>query len=122
MTPNVAVLRFSDVTSAARPLLSISVARHLDQIEKFTGVRPTIVADGSTAVSVLMHPDSAVADPDPSQRIDGGRTIALEIVSQFFKPGGVAGADYIVRYQVKFSDGSIEVFDSVIGVRAFLGV
>jgi len=120
-TPNVAILRFSDTTPEGRPLLSISLKRHLDAIEKFTGVRPAIVNDGSTLVQCRMHPDSEVVDPSPSARLDGARTITGEIVSQFFSVG-VAGADYILTYQVKFSDGSIEAFDAVVSVRTFQGL
>jgi hypothetical protein len=118
MTPNVAMLRFSDTTPLARPLLSISTARHLDAIEKFTGVRPSI---SSVVMSCRMHPDSAVTDPSPSARLDGAHVVTGEIVSQFFKDGMV-DADYIVTYLVTFSDGSKEAFDAVISVRTFMGL
>ena len=118
MTPNVAILRFSDTTPAGRPLLSISLARHLEQIQKFTGVRPTV---SDCVLSCRMHPESAVADATPAGRLDGPRVITSEIVSQFFKDG-VADADYILTYLVTLSDGSKEAFDAVISVRTFLGV
>ncbi len=118
MQPNVATLRFSDTTPAGRPLLSISVARHLDQIEKFSGIRPTVSA---CVMSIAMHPESAVIDPTPSNRLDGTLQLVGEIASQFFK-GGVENADYILTYLLTFSDGSIEPFDAVISVRKFIGL
>jgi hypothetical protein len=118
MTPNVAILRFADTTPAGRPLLSISVTRHLDQIQKFTGTRPTI---SLVVMSCRMHPESVVIDASPSARLDGAHVITGEIISQFFL-NGVADADYIVTYLVTFSDGSKEPFDAVIGVRTFMGI
>lgn len=118
MTPNLAILRFADTTPAGRPYLSISVAKHLDAIEMFTGSRPTI---SSVTMSCRMHPDSAVVDPSPSARLDGAHVITGEIISQFFKDG-LAGADYIITYLVTFNDGSKEPFDAAISVRTFLGI
>ena len=118
MTANAAVLRFSDMTPAGRPLLSISVARHLDQVEKFSGGRPTI---SSVTMSCRMHPESAVTDATPSARLDGAHTVAGEIISQFFI-NGVTNADYILTYLICFSDGSIEAFDALVSVRTFLGL
>ena len=115
---NVAILRFADTSPAGRPLLSISVARHLDQIEKFTGSRPTL---SDCVMSCRMHPESAVMDPNPSARLDGNRTLSGDVVSQFFI-GGVAETDYILTYLITFSDGSREAFDAVIGVRPFIGL
>lgn len=123
-SPNVAILRFSDTTPAARPLLSISVARHLDQIEKFTGFRPAIVTPNGVTMSCRVHPDSAVDDPAAASRLDGGYVIDVatgEIISQFFF-NGVADVDYIVTYLVTFTDGSREAFDAVISVRTFIGI
>ena len=117
-SPNVAILRFSDTTPAARPLLSISVARHLDAIERFTGSRPVAT---DCLLSCRMHPQTSVVDPSPLARLDGPRLITGEIVSQFFI-GGIADADYIVTYLITFSDSSVEAFDAVIGVRDFIGL
>jgi hypothetical protein len=118
MQPNVATLRFSDTTPAGRPLLSISVARHLDQIEKFSGIRPTVSA---CVMSIAMHPASAVIDPAPSNRLDGGIQLVGEIASQFFKDG-TENADYILTYLFTFSNGSKEPFDAMISVRKFIGL
>ena len=118
-TPNVAILRFSDTAPNGRPLLSISVTRHLDQIQKFTGAARLTIAD--CTLSCRMHPDSAVVDPAPIGRLDGPRVIAGEIISQFFKLG-LANADYVLTYLVTFSDGSVEPFDAEISVRTILGI
>jgi hypothetical protein len=118
MTPNVAIRRWTDTTPAGRSLLSITTADHLDLVQKFTGSRPAI---SDCTMSCRMHPNSFVADPSPSSRLDGNRTITGEIVSQFFKDG-VADADYILTYLVTFSDGSKEAFDAVISVRTFMGL
>jgi hypothetical protein len=118
MSVNVAILRFTDTTPAGRPLLSISVARHLDQIENFSGSRPTVSA---CVMSIAMHPASTVIDPTPSNRLDGGVQLVGEIASQFFKDG-VENADYILTYLFTFSDGSKEPFDAVISVRKFIGL
>ena len=118
MQPNVAMLRFSDTTPAGRPLLSISVTRHLDQIEKFSGSRPTV---SGCLMSIAVHPASAVIDPTPSNRLDGVVQLIGEIASQFFKDG-IENADYILTYLFTFSDGSKEPFDAVISVRKFIGV
>ena len=115
---NVAILRFADTSPAGRPLLSISVARHLDQIEKFTGSRPTV---SDCIMSCRMHPESAVTDPTPSARLDGNRTLSGDVVSQFFI-GGVDGAAYILTYLITFSDGSKEPFDAVISIQTFVGL
>ena len=118
MSVNVAILRFTDTTPAGRPLLSISVARHLDQIEKFSGSRPTV---STCVMSITMHPASAVIDLTPSNRLDGVVQLVGEIASQFFKDG-VENADYILTYLFTFSDGSIEPVDAVISVRKFIGL
>jgi hypothetical protein len=94
------------------------VTRHLDQIQKFTTVRPAV---SDCVMSCRMHPESAVTDATLAGRLDGARVITGEIISQFFL-GGVADADYIVTYLVTFSDGSKEAFDAVISVRTFLGI
>jgi hypothetical protein len=70
---------------------------------------------------VLLHPNSAVIDPTPSNRLDGVVQLVGEIASQFFKDG-VENADYILTYLVTFSDGSKEPFDAVICVRKFIGL
>ena len=118
MQPNVATLRFSDTTPAGRPLLSISVTRHLDAIEKFTGARPTI---SNCAVSCEVHPESGMIDPNPMARLDGNPNIVGDIIAQFFSYG-VENADYILTYLVTFNDGSKEPFDAMISVRKFIGV
>ena len=115
---NIAILRFADTTPAGRPLLSISVARHQDQIEKFTGTRPTI---SSVDLFCRMHPESVVTDPNPSARLDGNWTLSGDAVSQFFI-GGVDGATYVITYLITFSDGSKEPFDAVISVQTFVGL
>jgi len=118
-TPNLAILRFTDTSPEGRPLLTISVSRHLDQIEKF-GAGPRLTISTCT-VSCRMHPDSAVADPLPSAKLDGVRIITGEMISQFFHLG-LDGADYILTYLTGFSDGSVEPFDAVISVRKFQGL
>lgn len=118
-TPNVAIFRFSDTSPAGRPFLSISVARHLDAIQKFSaGVRLTVT---ECVMSCRVHPDCTISDPSAMSRLDGNRVILGEIVSQFFKDG-VEGVDYILTYLVTFSDGSSEPFDAVLSVRKFMGL
>jgi hypothetical protein len=68
-----------------------------------------------------VHPESSVADPSPSARLDGSQVITGEIVSQFFI-GGVADAYYVLTYLITFSDSSVEAFDAVISVRPFIGL
>src|SRR5262245_34970763 len=119
-TPNVAILRFTDASPEARPLLSLSVTRHLDQIQKFNQSGRLTITNGTT-VTCRMHPDSEVVDPSPAAKLDGARVITGEIVAQFFKHG-LAGAGYILTYLVEFSDGSTEPFDCVISVRKFIGL
>src|SRR5262245_800010 len=118
-TPNVAILRFTDTSPEARPLLSLSVSRHLDQIQKFNQSGRLTITD--CEMSCRMHPDSAVADPAPAAKLDGTRIITGEIIAQFFK-NGLDGADYILTYMVEFSDGATEPFDCVISVRKFIGL
>jgi hypothetical protein len=68
-----------------------------------------------------MHPTSAVIDPAPSDRLDGGVQLVGEIASQFFNDG-IEDADYILTYLFTFSDGSKEPFDAIISVRKFIGL